>query len=188
MTIQRFSKQRRSSNKLIINYPSKHSEAEIVFYLYDHFKKKNVDIRAEVSSYDSKSRFDLVIFKDNAPQRIIEVKASRKSKVTREQREKYKSYGIPLDIVCGIKQAKEYVGKIDSKVLDAPIIKANKKRKVREEGDLCIHCDGIVVKREGGQNIKPGQKYYYAYYLQCPECGSFYMSKKDIKSLKGKAA
>jgi hypothetical protein len=59
-----------------------------------------------------------------------------------------------------------------------------KNAKVKEEGDLCKKCRSIVIKRDTKKKIaKPGQTYYFDYYLFCPSCKTMYMvedAKRDI--------
>lgn len=48
--------------------------------------------------------------------------------------------------------------------------------KVEQSGDPCKKCGGIVVKKIPKKKpLKPNQQYYYAYYLNCPDCGTNYM-------------
>ena len=47
--------------------------------------------------------------------------------------------------------------------------------KITREGQACRKCSTPVVKKEPRRKRKPGQTYYYAYYLSCPNCGTMYM-------------
>jgi ribonuclease HI len=58
--------------------------------------------------------------------------------------------------------------------------------KVKEEGDLCRKCNTKVIRRESKKKpTKPGQTYYFDYYLFCPGCNTMYMvedAKREIKT------
>lgn len=45
-------------------------------------------------------------------------------------------------------------------------------QKVEKEGDECKSCGTPVIKTKSRRKPKPHQKYYYEYYLRCPnpEC------------------
>jgi len=47
--------------------------------------------------------------------------------------------------------------------------------KIKQEGQLCRKCSTPVVKKVPRRKKKPGQTYYYEYYLYCPNCNSMYM-------------
>ena len=91
-----------------IPYPNKVTECDIVCYLVKNLRFKGVDARTEVWAEDKTSRFDIVIFKDRNPIRILEVKSSKKKRTT-PQRRKYSKYEIPLHFIKGLKEAKEFV-------------------------------------------------------------------------------
>ena len=61
--------------------------------------------------------------------------------------------------------------------------------KVKEEGDLCRKCNTKVIMRQPKKKtVKPGQTYYFDYYLFCPSCNTMYMvedAKREINSNKG---
>lgn len=49
-------------------------------------------------------------------------------------------------------------------------------RKVEQSGDPCKKCGTIVVKKKTKKKApKPGQSYYFDYYLFCPDCKTIYM-------------
>jgi len=48
-------------------------------------------------------------------------------------------------------------------------------RKVVRAGQACRKCGAAVEKRIPSRKVKPGQRYYYEYYLQCPKCGTIYL-------------
>jgi hypothetical protein len=48
--------------------------------------------------------------------------------------------------------------------------------KVEQSGDPCKKCGTMVVKKKTKKKApKPGQSYYFDYYLFCPECKTIYM-------------
>ena len=57
--------------------------------------------------------------------------------------------------------------------------------KIEEIGDKCRKCNTDVVKKvPKKRKIKPGQSFYFEYYLVCPKCKTMYMvedAKRDIK-------
>lgn len=59
-----------------------------------------------------------------------------------------------------------------------------RKIKVTEEGDPCKKCGTSVVKKPTRKKVaKPGQTYYYEYFLLCPSCKTMYLleeAKRDI--------
>ena len=59
-----------------------------------------------------------------------------------------------------------------------------RKIKVSEEGDACRKCGTSVVKKPTKKKeVKPGQTYYYEYFLLCPNCKTMYLleeAKRDI--------
>ncbi len=56
--------------------------------------------------------------------------------------------------------------------------------KVNVEGDSCRKCGTSVIKQTPKKKVpKPGQTYYYEYYLFCPGCKTMYLleeAKRDI--------
>jgi ribonuclease HI len=48
-------------------------------------------------------------------------------------------------------------------------------RKITTEGQHCRKCSTPVIKRSPRRKPKPGQEYYYEYYLYCPHCHNMYM-------------
>lgn len=49
------------------------------------------------------------------------------------------------------------------------------KVKITYEGQPCRHCEYPVIRKKGGNKIKPGQKYYFKSYFYCESCNRFYM-------------
>jgi ribonuclease HI len=56
--------------------------------------------------------------------------------------------------------------------------------KVTKEGQACRKCGTAVVKKIPMRRVKGKQKFYYAYYLSCPNCGTMYLvdeAKRIVK-------
>jgi len=103
-----------------LRYPDLPSEFEVQSRIYTELRSRGLDVRAEVKG-GVRCRFDLVIFSEKKPIRIIEVKkrrirANSKSPVMQNQRhlmlgqvERYSLYGVPVDLVQGPKDAEFYL-------------------------------------------------------------------------------
>jgi hypothetical protein len=103
-----------------IRYPAAASEFEIQAAIYAGLKELAYDIRGEVAEGDC--RFDLVVYlEDRKPVRIIEVKKYRPNEGPKEHRnrakqsnqcqlQKYEQFGVPVDVVAGMKNARKYIG------------------------------------------------------------------------------
>ncbi len=72
--------------------------------------------------------------------------------------------------------------------IDPAIAIRNKNIKVKNVWDLCKKCESLVEKKIPKHTKKTLQKkYYYEYYLHCPNCKTNYMlpeAKRDIRELK----
>jgi ribonuclease HI len=55
---------------------------------------------------------------------------------------------------------------------------SNGKSKIECEGQPCRKCATPVLKCIPRAHRKPGQNYYYEYYLYCPKCHTMYMVKE----------
>jgi len=94
-----------------IKYPTKATEAEIQSTLWAKLREQGLDARLQVIGTLSNRRhkFDMVVFRDQVPQSIIECKSwsgryskerlYQLSKNTKQIR-KYERYGVPV-FVCG---------------------------------------------------------------------------------------
>lgn len=104
-----------------INYPKHQSEFEVQSYLFQEMTSLGFDVRGEVNGSEG-SAFDLVVFdEEKNPIRIIEVKRKKfkqskqnllsnmERKRLGEQIERYKRYGVPLDVVQGLPCAQHYI-------------------------------------------------------------------------------
>ena len=97
-----------SGGRFEMKYRTRPSEFEIQAYLYCELRRLGYDVRGEVSTKDGDCRFDLVVFANKKPVRIIEVKSCRKRYRSR-QLEQYRAYGIKVLSVCGMSEAIELV-------------------------------------------------------------------------------
>jgi len=121
-------------------YPRQPSEADIVFYLAKNIEQAGFDVRLEVSVRrdDTTHRFDLVVYDEHVAILLIEVKKHAHGAVRswkgqerpviapgalEKQLEKYSCFRVPIDVVCGMKAAKQYV----SGKLFAPYNRSTKK-------------------------------------------------------------
>lgn len=113
-----------------IPYPGEASEFEIQAYLFHHLNALGFDTRGEISSRCATCIFDLVVYLDRKPIRIIEVKRSKAKtsvaahcrKVTKareKQLDRYGKFGVPVDSVVAMREAKIYVDIVREKGLAA---------------------------------------------------------------------
>jgi hypothetical protein len=115
-------KRRREPGLPDIRHPPRHSEYDVQIWLYFQLKDRlGWDVRLEVKVLKKKIRFDIVRYRDGVPVRIVEVKRAGRvithnefvcwhlSPKTEAQLNRYRAYGIPVDLVQGMKWAKEYV-------------------------------------------------------------------------------
>jgi ribonuclease HI len=56
------------------------------------------------------------------------------------------------------------------------------------EGRPCRKCGARLVKRIPKAKPTPGQKYYYAYYFACPQCGTNYFTNAARREINGNQA
>lgn len=97
------------------------SEFEIQAFLYLELKKLGFVVRGEVATKCGTCVFDIVVYQSEKPVRILEVKKYRKpvgatridkrkaAKSRADQLARYSAFGVPVDLVCTISNAKEYV-------------------------------------------------------------------------------
>ena len=63
-------------------------------------------------------------------------------------------------------------------------VQRTKSGKVEKEGDPCWKCKTEVVKKPTKKKIaKPGQTYYFEFYLLCPGCKTIYMVEEAKREL-----
>ena len=53
--------------------------------------------------------------------------------------------------------------------------KAEVPSRITNEGQPCRKCSTPVIRKIPKRSHKPGQAYYFEYYLLCPSCGTMYM-------------
>lgn len=71
--------------------------------------------------------------------------------------------------------AEDQVGEGEEKRDDSTPDRAGSSRRITRVGQACRKCGAPVERRTPARKIKPGQSYYYEYYLQCPRCGTIYL-------------
>lgn len=100
------------------------SEFEVQAYVYHELKRLGLLVRGEVKSRCGTCRFDLVVFVGNRPVRIIEVKKGRPAlgtktanaqikKTRARQIRQYGKFGIPVDSIVAMRQARIYVEHVE---------------------------------------------------------------------------
>lgn len=101
---------------------------------------------------------------------------------------------LPVDE--GYERASAAVGQTQAGLFDAPVGEEGlgvepgeapqgvNNRKLSTAGQACRKCGTPVEKRVPVRKVKPGQSYYYEYYLQCPECGTIYLVDKAKRGIK----
>lgn len=98
------------------------SEFEIQSFLYEGLKQLGYTVHGEVGTRCGTCVFDLVVVIDDRPARIIEMKKDRArgDKITKRrtvraraaQVSRYASFGVPVDTVCSMREAKSYLEKV----------------------------------------------------------------------------
>jgi len=177
-------KRERTKGSTIIPYPKTHSESDSQSYVLNKFLEQRIDAKSEVFSQDLTCRFDIVVFKETLPQRIIEIKKEGES-VTVEQAKRYERFNIPITYIYGSADAFEFNRTEIGIIKEEPLINnfqgkvADKKKKVLEEGQPCRKCGDPVVKRLPLRRPKPGQTYYFKSYLYCISCGTMYLVNSE---------
>ncbi|MFT3674262.1 MAG: ribonuclease HI [Chitinophagaceae bacterium] len=64
------------------------------------------------------------------------------------------------------------------------LVVREKSGKVSVEGDACRKCNISVVKKATKKKeVKPGQSYYFEYYLLCPNCKTMYMVEEAKRAI-----
>lgn len=59
-------------------------------------------------------------------------------------------------------------------------------QKIEKVGDLCRKCNTAVIKKTPNKRkIKPGQNFYYEFYLYCPNCKAMYMVEDAKREVSG---
>jgi hypothetical protein len=104
-----------------MRYPTAPTEFEVQAFLYIELRKMGYNARGEVSVYNNRARFDIAIYPHGTnlkiPLRIIEVKdvsqsLRHSSRCGKQASRYYCEFGIPVDLVCGMKAAREYLERI----------------------------------------------------------------------------
>jgi hypothetical protein len=95
-----------------ISYPGEATEFEVQAFLYTSLKLLGLDVRGCVPASGGADVFDLVVYSpERTAARIIEVKKANRKALAR-QLKRYSRYGVPVDEVCGMREAKRYVASV----------------------------------------------------------------------------
>ena len=107
--------------------PFKHppSEFEVQSFIYEQLRVMGYYVRAEVGTRCGSCIFDIVVYVEENPVRVIEVKKNRgkpKNRMSRKniqkardaQIDRYGSFGVPVDLVCSMEEAKKYIDNLRS--------------------------------------------------------------------------
>lgn len=109
------------------------SEFEVQAFIYEQLKQIGYTVRGEVKTKCGTCIFDIVVYADRRPVRVIEVKKSKKfgslsrqgkrhfSRLRAEQVRRYESFGVPVDLVCTLHDAREYIAAVRSNGGFAPL-------------------------------------------------------------------
>jgi hypothetical protein len=104
-----------------LHYRTGLSEFEVQAFLYVSLRRMGYDVRGEVMGHVRHARFNLVVYQPEGRRRlavrIIEVKrcprAMKSGTRCHQQAEGYYDrYGVPVDVVGGMKEAREYLNRI----------------------------------------------------------------------------
>lgn len=111
-----------------INLNEQPTEFEIQAFLFSELQRLGYQVRGELSTKCKSCRFDLLVSKDGVILRIIEVKKHRNAhsaassffgdcgkvkRAWRSQVNRYSMFGITVDIVGAMSNAREYIAKIE---------------------------------------------------------------------------
>jgi hypothetical protein len=110
---------RQAPKRNLLKNPQGHSEFEVQAHIYCELRKMGWEVRGELTTYAGKARFDLVVFDGGGrfPIRIIEVKCRPRSAKPGTRSgdqigDYYDHFGIPVDLVCGMKDAVSYLRRV----------------------------------------------------------------------------
>lgn len=99
-----------------VKEPKGETEFEVQAYLWSELRNKGINARGEVKTKYAKRqyvRFDIAIFRDGILTQIIEVKKSKikhkTSWLNTRQGKRYNEYGVPVCIIYGMQEAKEFL-------------------------------------------------------------------------------
>lgn len=108
---------RQAPKRGLLRQPTNPTEFEVQAFVYSELRRIGWNVRGEVPTFAHKARFDLVVYDNmDEPIRIIEVKCERRSakRGTRsgdQIGDYYDFYGVPVDLVCGMSEARKYIAR-----------------------------------------------------------------------------
>lgn len=104
-----------STNREVLE-PKGDTEFEVQAYLWNELRRMGVNARGEIKAKYGKRtwvRFDIAIFDDGKLKQIVEIKKRQvKHNTTWEdtrQGKRYNEFGVQVNIVYGMEQAKEFI-------------------------------------------------------------------------------
>ena len=160
-----------------IPYPAHKSEVEITCHILTELKNMGFDARAEVTAHDKRSRFDIVVYSNKKPIRILEIKKNSQEDIT-SQKGKYSKYKIEVDFIRGWGAAKAYLRKAKNILSNIKPPEIYEKKYVKNEGDECKKC-GNPVELKYPVSCNRKKSYYYKSYLKCPACNTIYFLEEE---------
>ena len=57
--------------------------------------------------------------------------------------------------------------------------------KITSEKQPCPKCSGGLIRRAHDKPAKEGQRYYFAYFFQCTDCGALFMTEAAKRYVMG---
>ena len=116
------------------------TEFEVQAYVYHHLLRLGYAVRGEVGTRCGTCRFDLVVYQNGRPARVIEIKKQKRAagnkfvkratrRENRNQLSRYSEFGLPVDTVCGMAAARGYIAALEngggfSRELRLPLVAA----------------------------------------------------------------
>lgn len=117
-------KQNSELSKLLPQKGGEPTEFEIQSFLYHELRAMGFEVRGEQATKCGTAVFDLLLFKNGKPARVVEVKKhlaallrsplKRPNKAVAAQCARYAEFGCPVDLVCGMREAKAYIASASS--------------------------------------------------------------------------
>lgn len=92
------------------------SEFEVQSFLFNELLNLGYVVRGEVATKCGTCVLDLVIYRDGLPVKILEVKKHRRGKGSSQERkkqiERYEQFGVPVEGIFAMAQAKDYINRV----------------------------------------------------------------------------
>jgi hypothetical protein len=116
-------------NSMLPPYGEAPTEFEVQAFLYAELNNLGWYVRGKQKSRCGTAKFDLLVYDEGGSvTRIIEVKKQRlnaqtasplknRAKSIKHQVKRYAAFQVPVDLVCGLKEAKVYVAKAAKSII-----------------------------------------------------------------------